>query len=228
MPFPNTQVAINALLQIWLIKIDIWATLYGLSAATVKQIKTDAVVYNHLLAAGNQLTVDTDEFYAYKKNMNEGNPLGTASAYPTVVLLPLPALEGEPKPGIEIRCQEIYNFLKKHPNRTPESLADLGITEPVKTPVSPDLLKVIGGAKAMPDDKVELSFKKQGQQAVRWQMRRNGGDWGNEKDGITSPLIDETPSIDGKPEKREYRGIHLKDNKPFGQYSDILTVYTTP
>jgi hypothetical protein len=228
MPFPKTQVAINALLQIWFIKIGDWATLYGLSSETVKQVKTDAVIYNHLILAGNQFKSETDEFFAYKKQMTEGNPLGTASAYPVVTLLPLPAFEGTPKPGIEARNTELYNFLKKHPNRTAESLADLGITDASKESISPDVLKALGGAKALPDDKVELSFKKQGQKAVRWQMRRGGGDWGNQLDATESPLIDETPSVDGKPEKREYRAIYLKGNKPFGQYSDIFTVVTTP
>jgi hypothetical protein len=228
MAFPITQAAINALLQIWLVKIDAWATLYGLSGDTVKQVKTDAVVYNHLISAGNQLEADKDEFYAYKKNMTEGDPKGTASAYPTIELLPLPTTDGTPKPGIVARNTELYNFLKSHPNRTAESLADLGITDAPAAPISPDDLKPTLKGKALPDDKVELGFNKQGQAAVRTQMRRGGGDWGNEKDGTNSPLIDETPSEGGKPEKREYRAIYLKGNKPFGQYSDIITVFTTP
>jgi hypothetical protein len=228
MPFPKSQVAINALLQIWLLKIDIWATLYGLGSEVVKQVKTDAVIYSHLISAGNQLDTETDEFYTYKKNMTTGNPLGTASAYPVVTLLPIPALEGTPKPGIVARNTELYNFFKNHPNRTPESLADLGITGTPSQSISPDDLKPKGSLKALPDDKVEITFNKQGQKACRWQMRRGGGDWGNVGDPNTSPFIDETASTGGNPEKREYRGIYLKDNKPYGQYSDILTVVTTP
>src|SRR5205085_9302172 len=133
-----------------------------------------------------------------------------------------------PKPGIEARNKEIYNYFKNHPNRTAESLDDMGITDAAKLEISPDELKPKGGAKALTDDRVELSFNKQGQKAIRWQLRRNGSDWGNPQDANQSPLIDETPSIDGKPEKREYRAIYLKGNKPFGQYSDILTVFTTP
>jgi hypothetical protein len=228
MPFPKTQVAVSALLQIWLTKIETWSTLYGLASDTVKQVKTDAVVYNHLMLAANQLKADEDEFFAFKKNMIEGDPKGTAAAYPTVALLPQPATDGEPKPGIEARNTELYNFLKKHPNRTPESLADLGIGDAAAHIVSPDDLRPSLKIKAMPDDKVELAFSKQGQKGCRIQVRRGGGDWTNAGDPNTSPYIDETASTGGNPEKREYRAIFLKDNRPFGQYSDIVTVVTTP
>jgi hypothetical protein len=35
-------------------------------------------------------------------------------------------------------------------------------------------------------------------------------------------------SPDGKPEKRRYRAVYLAKNKPVGQYSDIVTIVTTP
>jgi hypothetical protein len=228
MPFPNTEAGVKVLLQNWSIKIDTWATLYGLSGDAVKQIKTDAIIYPHLIDSRSLLDEDVGEFSAYKASMMSGNPLATASDYPTVTLQPMPATPGTPKPGIEARNKELYGYFKKHPNRTPESLADLGITEAEKQAISPDDLKPTLKSKALPDDKVEHAFNKQGQKAVRVQMRRGGGDWQNVGDPTNSPFIDETASTGGNPEKREYRAIYLKDNKPFGQYSDIVTVFTTP
>lgn len=228
MAFPSNEAAIYALLQIWLVKIDPWATLYGLNGETVKQIKTDAVMYAHLRAAREQMDADGAEFSAYKENMMLGNPLETASDYPTVALPALPGVEGTIKPGIVARNTELYNYFKKHPNRTDESLADLGITDTAPASISPDELKPSLDSKAAPDDKVGHSFSKQGQKAVRVQMRRNGGDWFGSGDPTSSPFVDETPSVGGNPEKREYRAIYLKENRPFGQYSDIVTVYTTP
>jgi hypothetical protein len=105
----------------------------------------------------------------------------------------------------------------------------MGIVDTPAAQISPNDLKGSGSAKALINDRVELSFVKQRQQAVRWQMRRGDVlDWGFDRDGVTSPLIDPTASIDGKPEKREYRCIILKNNEPIGQYSDIITVITTP
>lgn len=228
MAFPIGQAAINALLQIWLVKIDPWSALYGLSTDITKQVKTDAVIYAHLIASGNLLEDDVDEFFAYKKNMMGGNPLETAATYPTITLTPLPGTEGTPKPGIEARNKELYNFFKRHPNRTEESLADLGISDSAPAAISPDDLKPTLKSKALPDDKIEHAFNKQGQKAARIQMRRGGSDWTTSGDPTNSPFIDNTASTGGNPEKREYRAIYLKDNKPFGQYSDIVTVFTTP
>jgi hypothetical protein len=206
----------------------VWATLFGLSADVVKQVKTDYVVHNHLIAAGAQLKADEGEFYAYKKKMTLGSMKDTASDYPTVELLPLPVTETAPKPGIYERNSELYNFFNNHPNRTPEALADLGISGSSGESASPDTLKPKVAGKALVDDKVELGFNKQGQKAARWFRRRNGGDWELVGDAMVSPLIDEAPSVGGNPEKREYRCIYLKGNKPYGQYSDIITVTTTP
>lgn len=228
MPFPKNEAEVNILLQTWALKAPAHKTIYNLTDEQLDQISDDSIVYGHTLLVRQVLEDEKAEFSAWKKNMFEGNPKDKAAPFPTVTIPALPATANPPKPGIEARNTEIYNYLKNHPNRTAESLADLGITSAAKLEVSPDDLKPKIGAKALPDDKVELSFNKQGQKAIRWQMRRGGGDWGSQQDANESPLIDETASIDGKPEKREYRAIYLKGNKPFGQYSDILTVFTTP
>jgi hypothetical protein len=226
--FPRTEAEIDALLQTWKLKAEDHKTTYGLTAAQLAQISDDSIVYTHSRLARQVFDDEDAELSAWKKNAFTGDPKGTAAPFPSVTIPPLPATANPPKQGIVPRNTELYNYFKNHPNRTAESLADLGITETAAAPISPDDLKPQCAAKALADDKVELSFKKQGQQAVRWQMRRGGGDFGSDKDGTTSPLIDETPSTGGNPEKREYRAIYLKNNKPIGQYSDIMTVFTMP
>lgn len=230
MPFPRKEPEIDTILQTWALKAPNYKTQYNLTNEQLAQMSDDSIVYTHTRFVRQIFDDEDAEFSAWKKNMFLGDPKGTAAAFPTITIPPLPATANPPKPGIVARNTELYNYFKNHPNRTPESLADLGITDTPGQSVSPDDLKMVGAAKALIDDTVELSFKKQGQQnvAVRWQMRRGGGDWGNQQDATTSPLIDETASVGGNPEKREYRGIYLKGNKPFGQYSDIITVFTTP
>ena len=178
--------------------------------------------------AGNQLEVDRDEFYEYKNNAYKGDVKANVADYPMVSLPALPAPLGDYKQGIEKRNAELYNFLKKHPNRTEESLTDLGIISTKKTPIPPEELKPKLSGSAQPDDKVELPFNKQGESKCRIQMRRDGGDWGTVGEPDHSPFVDETPSIGGNPERREYRGIYMRKNKPYGQYSDIVVIVTTP
>jgi len=81
---------------------------------------------------------------------------------------------------------------------------------------------------ALIDDVVEIAFNKQGQTAIRFQRETGDDKWTNVGDATSSPFVDETPSPDGKPEKRRYRAVYLAKNQPVGQYSDIVTVVTTP
>jgi hypothetical protein len=229
MAFPTKQAEINALLQIWLTKLPNWATLYGLSGDTVKQIQDDAIMYKHLIDTVSQLESDKDELYAYKDNIFNGNAKGTASAYPEMTLMPLPALAVGVKPGIVERNKEFYKFLKAHPSRTNESLADLGIVTVTPPKIALADLRPTLKIAVIINDRTEISFSKQGQPAIRLQMRRGGtADWITLGDPTSSPFIDNTHSTANNPEKREYRGVYLLKNETIGQFSDIVTVVTTP
>lgn len=203
-------------------------TRYTLTAAQLAQILDDSTLYNHLLKARMLLDEDVREFSTYKKNMMEGDPNAAAGDYPSIELLSLPTLTNPPKPGIVGRNKEIYNYLKSHPNRTDESLADLGIGESGDDSISPADLKPALKIQARIDDVVEIAFNKQGQIAVRIQRETGDDKWTNIGDATTSPLVDETPSPNGKPEKRRYRAVYLAKNQPVGQYSAIETIVTTP
>jgi len=228
MAFPKIEAEIDALLQIWFERLENHAERYGLITETVRQVKTDYLVFHHNIICASLLEQDNAEFYAYKNNCAKGDPKGTSADFPVFTLPPQPTLQVPAKPGIIPRNMELYNYLKNHPNRTDESLADLGITTTPSAPISPENKKAVISGKAVINDRVELAFNKQGMTAVRFQMRRGNGDWVTVGDPTSSPFIDTTPSIDGKPEKREYRAIYLVKNEPVGQYSDIITIYTTP
>jgi hypothetical protein len=228
MAFPDTQAEINALLQIWLIKLPNWATLYGLSNETVKQVQDDAIMYKHILDITMQFESDRQELSAYRENIFNGNPQSTAAAYPTVEISPLPALAVGVKPGITVRNKELYNFLKAHPSRTTESLADLDIITVTPPKISNAELRPSLKITAKINDRTEISFNKQGQTAMRVQMRRDTADWLTVGDPTNTPFIDNTASIGNNPEKREYRGVYLLKNETIGQFSDIVSVVTTP
>lgn len=228
MAFPNTEATVNALLQIWQVKLSDHQTKYTLTAAQIAQVTDDAVVYNHLIKARNLLNEEVAEFSTYKKKIMEGDPKDTADAYPTIELPELPELTNPPKPGIEKRNQELYNYLKSHPNRTAESLAELGVSAGEGGSISPEDLKPLLKPQALIDDVVEIGFNKQTQTAIRIQREIGVDNWTSVGDATSSPLLDDTPSPDGKPEKRRYRGVYLAKNQPVGQYSDIVTVVTTP
>ena len=228
MPFPKTEEAADVLLQIWALKASNHQAQFGLTADQVTQIGEDSMFYSHLRLCRQIVDDESAEFSAYKTDMMEGDPNGTAAPYPTITLPDLPDSLNPPKPGIEKRNTELYNYFKNHPSRTDEALANLGILDAPKAPVSLTDLKPELVGQSQPDDKVVINFKKQGQSSIRLFRRRNGGDWETVSDPTVSPYIDQTPSVGGNPEKREYRAICLKANVSVGQYSDIVTVFTTP
>jgi hypothetical protein len=228
MAFPKSQAEINALLQIWLVKLPNWAILYGLSNETVKQAQDDAIVYKHILDITLQFESDRSELSSYRENMFTGNPTSAAAAYPEVTLTPLPTLAIGAKPGIQIRNKVLFNFLKAHPSRTTESLSDLGILTASPPKVAAADLRPSLKVSAKINDRVEIAFGKQGQNAMRVQMRRGTFDWLTVGDPTSTPFIDNTASIAGNPEKREYRGVFLQKNETVGQFSDIASVVTTP
>lgn len=228
MAFPKKDADVDSILQIWVERLENYAERYGLTTDTTRQVETDHLVFHHNIVCASLLEQDKAEFYAYKNNCANGDPKGTSADFPVISLPIQPTLPVPAKPGIIPRNTELYNYLKNHPNRTDESLADLGITTTPSAPISPENLKPNISGKAIADDRVELTFGKQGQPAVRFQMRRGSGDWTTVGDPTSSPFIDTTPSLDGKPEKREYRAIFVNKNEPVGQYSDIIVIYTTP
>jgi hypothetical protein len=59
-------------------------------------------------------------------------------------------------------------------------------------------------------------------------MRRGSADWLTVGDPTNTPFIDTTASLGNNPEKREYRSVYLLKNETIGQFSDIVSVVTTP
>lgn len=228
MAFPTTEADVESLLQIWAMKAPNHAAQFGLTQAQLDQMSDDFIVYGHLRLVRQILDDEVAEFSAYKSLYMEGNPNTPETPYPTIEIPPMPPTVKPPKPGIEERNKNIYNYFKNHPNRTDEALADLGVHDAPKPPVPLADIKPTLSGQSQPDDVISLTFKKMGQPSVKMFMRRNGGDWESIAEPTNSPYTDETPSVDSKPEKREYRCICLKNNKPVGQYSDIITIFTTP
>ncbi len=227
--FPVSQAERNLLLQSLKTKLANYQATFGLSDETIRQNQDDAVVYEFLIITANQLENDVAEFFGYKSTVSDGDINLPTPAYPTVSIPALPALAIGVKAGIIPRTKALIRFIKAHPNYTTEIGDDLGINWSGGDPIAPDQLVAGLNPRSMPNDKVEISFSKQGQQAMRIQKRLKGEtDFSTVAEPASSPYLDETPSTGGNPEQREYRGILLDKNQAVGQYSPIYTVVTTP
>jgi hypothetical protein len=229
MPIPRTEQEWEDLLEIWSLNAANHKARYNLTTDMLAQIGDDFILYQHSRLVRQMLSDESAGLTAYKQDLFKGTDDGTIGAFPAINVPAVPATVNPPKPGIEKRNAELYNFFKSHPNRTPDSLADLGITETVSQSISPDdALALITKTVAKADDTVEVHFKKMGFPQARIERKIGDGEFQKIAEPSTSPYVDDTPSTGGKPEKREYRAICMENNKPVGSWSQIATVVTTP
>jgi hypothetical protein len=84
--------------------------------------------------------------------------------------------------------------------------------------------------KALANSIIEIGFVKGESDGIELELQR-GSDtsWTRIGKFIKTPAEDDTPTIaPNTPEVRRYRGRFLEGNKPVGQFSDIVSVVTTP
>lgn len=83
---------------------------------------------------------------------------------------------------------------------------------------------------AKSDSRVEVTFSKQGLDAMKIEYRRKGETaWNLVGVATASPFMHEAdPATPGEPEIREYRGTLFQKNQEIGNTSPVYSVITTP
>lgn len=207
------------------LKFALFYVTLGFSKTVDDAVKEDNETIQWLLAAQEAFEANFEAFRQFRDQSlwNEKKDLP-----PSAPVNVLPAAPAKLTSAIVERLGILVERIELSDNYTPEIGAQLGIipAKPDKPPV--DQLKSEIKATAMADDRISMKIDFNGLKSARVQRRRNEGAWQTIGEPTGNPFIDDEPSIDGKSEKREYRSIGLEKNEPVGQYSDIVTVYTTP
>lgn len=197
----------------------------GLSAGDMVRLEAAAANFDYIRSVAAQVTDTKDAFFDWKNSMFNGPLDGTFNppVFPVVVLPELGA------PGIIPWIRQLVQRIKNSPNYTQQMGEDFGfITSDPASIVPADIVPTIT-LKALTFGRVEIKFSKQGLDGIRIDWRPKGEqDWQLADKYTSSPAIHEAPSPEGKPEAREYRGILLKKNEAVSQFSDIVSVTTTP
>jgi len=222
---PDDEDGRNTMLQLMKLNLPGHAAALGVTNAELTQTIADAnaFVYGRTLRNGGEAF--KEETSAFLRLITDG-----ADGSPTP---DMPIFEQPPvgdvvfKVGIIKRLRKLIKKIKLSENFTESIGRDLYIIRDKQRVPSEEKQPTLE-VKAIADDKVELKFNKQGMKAVRIKRILADGTTQTVADPTDSPYIDETPSPNGKPEKRQYQAIYLENNKPVGQYSDIKTVVTTP
>jgi hypothetical protein len=155
-------------------------------------------------------------------------PVGTPAPSPVVIALP-GGIPAEVPPGARARARDIANFIKGNPVYIVTDGELLGIVTTGGEARDPAGLTADFSVKTLAAFAIEVTFKKQGMDAMRFEMRHKGGEWTFVTVLTSSPgSFTITPATPGTAEQIELRSILMEKNVPVGNYSDIKPALIAP
>jgi hypothetical protein len=141
----------------------------------------------------------------------------------------VPVLPNMPAPGIEARTREIARQIKGHMSYAAADGEALGIVGSGNVPPDPALMKPTFTLRTLANFELAATFRKQGMDAVRFEIRHKGGNWIQSAFLLTSPgTFAVAPATPGTSEQIEVRAIFVEKNSDFGNFSDIVTAFIAP
>jgi len=224
---PQTEAEINIFLQTLDIKLPAYETILAITTEELEDLKNDAQNFDNMLVTTQRIIDSKDAFFEFKENLFKGEPSTVALTPPVFPLIspPQPAL-----PGIIRRLRNLVKRIKTAPGYTIQIGEDLGLVESDPAGFNPDTLTAELKVRAISNGRVEISFSKQGMDAMRVEFKRKGETtWTLAGIFTASPGVHDEASVPpGSPEVREYRGFLVKKNEIVGNASPSYTVVTTP
>lgn len=228
MAIPRTEPELVVWFNNFSTNLPLHSAALGLTSDTVDDVARDAAVLQYLvgdLVPAFQSALQSRTAY---KNLLKDGPVGT----PPPAVPPPPAVGAHPEvvlPGILTRLRQLVARIKASPAYNETIGRSLGIVgdEPAG-PAGP--AKPTAKASAQPGGDVKIEFSKAGFDGVVVEGRRGGEQaWSRLGTDNFSPYLDTRPSLEaGKPEVREYRLRFLERDEAVGEWSDIISVSTTP
>lgn len=206
------------------------AVALGFTAADAAAVHSDAAMLEYLISdlipAHKQ---GLDARYSYKNLIKDG-PAGKDGGDPplavTVATAPTTVA-----PGVMPRLRNLVNRIRLAPGYTEDIGKDLGIADE-GSPSAPDGSTAKPTVKAIAETggHVRIAFSKGGFEGVWIEGRRKGEtDWAFLGIDLHSPYTDTRPPAQANtPEVREYRLRYYDNDQPTGDWSDIVSVVTTP
>lgn len=230
---PNGDGALVAWFDNFQIKFQTHATVLGM-APSLEAVGADYGNLQYVVALADRYRAESKERTAYKDVMRDG-PLGTPTPVkPSTTELSLGA---DPvTPGIVPRLRALVQRIKTNAAYTSAMGQDLGIIGPatggggVSVLSAPLARPENTVAVVLPGSEVRLKWVKQSFEGVVVESQRATETvWGSIGRDTSSPYLDSRePLVVGVPELRRYRLRYLQTDDPVGDYSDVITVTTTP
>lgn len=222
-PFPNTEPEINLLLQSLAANLAKFKSILPVLTADIDFIVAAAANFQYLINTTPQVSDAKESFTKLKDAYFNGS---VADKPPNVPTFPTIAIPNPATVGLITETKAIIKRIKAAPGYTEVIGEALGLVDSGSNPIV-DILTASLKLKSLSDSRVEISFSKQGQDAMRVEFKRKGETkWSLADVYTSSPGIHDDPSDD--PESREYKGVLIKKNAEVGNTSPTYTVVTTP
>ncbi len=224
-PFPEKAAEQNSLFQNWKLKLPLYQTQLGLSAADIARQAADADIFNYILNYKTYLKDSVSAYSSWQRSMLKGD----VNASPTPPVFEPVTLPEAHFGGILVRGRQLDQRMKKAAGFTEQIGEDLGMVE-FPTPPSPESFTAKITLTAMMNGNVSAKFVKRHFQAIRleWKLASET-EWRYAGIFTASPAIHPAEG-DARfvPQIRQYRGIMINKNVAVGHYSPIMTIVTTP
>jgi hypothetical protein len=163
---------------------------------------------------------------AFRRSITEGDVDGTTPTFPTIGTL----APGQPVPqGIYERLDNLVKRIRLAPNYTEEEGEQLGIIPKKSQSIAPETAKPAITAATDPGNVIFVKFKKGQFSGVFLQTSVDKGNWQDQGRFTRSPIEITIPqNQDELPRLVALRARYLVGDNAVGEWSDTVTVQTTP
>lgn len=206
-----------------------FATLYsalGFANADLQQVQDDNAMMQFL--GDNLETIENyaDAARAFRRVVTEGDVNGTTPDFPTIGNIQ----PGTPVPqGIYERLDTLVKRIRLSPGYTDEEGEALGIIPKKAQSISPDNAQPTLSATTDPGNVIFVKFKKGRFSGVSLQTSVDKGNWQDQGRFTRSPIEITIPqNQDELPRMVALRARYLVGDNAVGEWSDTVTVQTTP
>ncbi len=203
---------------------------HGFSSDEIHRVSDDYSVLHSLVQGSETMRVNSSEYTAYKKIILYGGANDLAPGFPILNVPVIPPFATSIAAGIIKRVRAMVARLKASPNYNEAVGQDFQVIGTSQALFSLDTAKPLLKIKPLPNSLVEIGFVKGESDGLELELQRGiETTWTRVGKFIKTLGEDDTPLITANtPEVRRYRGRFPQGNKPIGNFSDIVSIVTTP
>jgi hypothetical protein len=225
--YPSSRDARAAWHANYAVQLAALAAKYNIPAAAVTAATADNTWIQFWVQQRNDEDARSQQITAYFNTISGKNE--TAEA-PAAIDFPSPTPPAEVPPGIEARVREVASQVKGHAASAAADGEVLGIATKTKNISIESLPATVNfEMETQAEFRVKVTFRKLGNDAVRFEYRRIGGSWLPAGVLLSSPGSFAIPPAEaGVAEQVEVRGVYLKGNEEVGGFSDVKQAFIAP